>query len=46
MEVISFRLQYFFMVIFTLALIFVVPTINAQSPAPAPPPTSDGTFFY
>ncbi|KAK4280975.1 hypothetical protein QN277_012525 [Acacia crassicarpa] len=42
MEVLAFRLQYFLMAIFALALLLVVPTINAQSPAPAPPPTSDG----
>ncbi|KEH27242.1 putative arabinogalactan peptide, AGP [Medicago truncatula] len=37
------RVQLLFMCIFSLALAFVVPSINAQIPAPAPAPTSDGT---
>ncbi|KAF7819729.1 Arabinogalactan peptide 20 [Senna tora] len=42
MEVFNLRLQFFLMPIIALALLLVVPTINAQTPAPAPPPTSDG----
>ncbi|GAU48182.1 hypothetical protein TSUD_141710 [Trifolium subterraneum] len=37
------RVQLFFMSLLSLALAFVVPSINAQIPAPAPAPTSDGT---
>lgn len=44
MEVFNFRLQFFLPAIVALAL-FLAPTINAQSPAPAPPPTSDGTIY-
>ncbi|XWS17363.1 hypothetical protein CRYUN_Cryun33cG0060900 [Craigia yunnanensis] len=36
------RVQFAVMAIFALVLTLVVPSINAQSPAPAPPPTSDG----
>lgn len=36
------RVQLFVMSILSLALAFVVPSINAQIPAPAPAPTSDG----
>jgi len=40
------RVQLLFMCIFSLALAFVVPSINAQIPAPAPSPTSDGTIHF
>jgi hypothetical protein len=42
------RVQLFFMSLLSLALAFVVPSINAQIPAPAPAPTSDGinSFFF
>ncbi|CAJ2636593.1 unnamed protein product [Trifolium pratense] len=37
------RVQLFFMSLLSIALAFVVPSINGQIPAPAPAPTSDGT---
>ena len=38
------RVLFAVMAIFALVLALIVPSINAQSPAPAPPPTSDGLF--
>ena len=38
------RVLFAVMAIFALVLALVVPSLNAQSPAPAPPPTSDGLF--
>ncbi|XVE70543.1 hypothetical protein DITRI_Ditri10aG0080400 [Diplodiscus trichospermus] len=36
------RAQFAVMAIFALVLALIVPPINAQSPAPSPPPTSYG----
>ncbi|EOY30561.1 Arabinogalactan peptide 20 [Theobroma cacao] len=36
------RVQFAVMAIFAFILALLIPSINAQSPAPAPPPTSDG----